>query len=171
MGDGANLKRILKENNTNVRKVAIATGICPTTLYSIIQKDSRIRLDTAILLADELGIEVEEICFNDGNPIPNELRREEFSQEAKVKLILRTVTDKIAPMMERFGYDNLRKVDNLLWMFYQLDDISRKEILMYLHILLENHSDPVRKREMEQFKKHGYGSKKNNKRGWIDGIS
>lgn len=53
----------------------MATGICPTTLYSIIQKDSRIRLDMAVLLADELDIQVEKICYNDGRPIPNELKR------------------------------------------------------------------------------------------------
>lgn len=155
MGDGVNLKRILKEKNTNVRRVALATGICPTTLYSIIQKDSRIRLDMAVLLADELDIQVEKICYNDGRPIPNELKRGDFSREAWTRIILRYLTDSIAPMLDLFGYDNLGTVDSLLFLFYQLDDISRREILKYLHILLENHSDPERKRELEQFQKRG----------------
>lgn len=155
MGDGANLKRILKDKNTNVRRIAMATGICPTTLYSIIQKDGRIRLDMAVLLADELDIQVEEICYNDGKTIPDALRREDFCQEAWTRLFLKYYTDSIAPMLELFGYDNLNKVDYLLWMFYQLDDISRKEILKYLHILLENRTDPDRKKELEEFQKRG----------------
>ena len=40
MGDGKNLKKYLDEKGTNVRKIAKATGISATTLYSIIQKDS-----------------------------------------------------------------------------------------------------------------------------------
>lgn len=38
MGDGKNLKKYLDEKGTNVRKIAKATGISATTLYSIIQK-------------------------------------------------------------------------------------------------------------------------------------
>ena len=37
MGDGKNLKKYLDEKGTNVRKIAKATGISATTLYSIIQ--------------------------------------------------------------------------------------------------------------------------------------
>ena len=48
MGDGKNLKKYLDEKGTNVRKIAKATGISATTLYSIIQKDSNIRFDFAL---------------------------------------------------------------------------------------------------------------------------
>ena len=51
MGDGKNLKKYLDEKGTNVRKIAKATGISATTLYSIIQKDSNIRFDFALRLA------------------------------------------------------------------------------------------------------------------------
>ena len=34
MGDGKNLKKYLDEKGTNVRKIAKATGISATTLYS-----------------------------------------------------------------------------------------------------------------------------------------
>ena len=50
MGDGKNLKKYLDEKGTNVRKIAKATGISATTLYSIIQKDSNIRFDFALRL-------------------------------------------------------------------------------------------------------------------------
>ena len=53
MGDGKNLKKYLDEKSTNVRKIAKATGISATTLYSIIQKDSNIRFDFALRLANE----------------------------------------------------------------------------------------------------------------------
>lgn len=52
MGDGKNLKKYLDEKGTNVRKIAKATGISATTLYSIIQKDSNIRFDFALRLAN-----------------------------------------------------------------------------------------------------------------------
>ena len=45
MGDGKKLKQYIDEKGTNVRKIAKATGISPTTLYTIIQKDSNIRFD------------------------------------------------------------------------------------------------------------------------------
>ena len=62
MGDGKNLKKYLDEKGTNVRKIAKATGISATTLYSIIQKNSNIRFDFALRLANELQIDVNEIC-------------------------------------------------------------------------------------------------------------
>ncbi len=59
---GKKLKEYLDEKGTNVRKISKATGISATTLYSIIQKDSNIRFDFALRLANELGIDVNEIC-------------------------------------------------------------------------------------------------------------
>ena len=47
MGDGSKLKEYLDVKGTNVRRIAKATGISATTLYSIIQKDSNIRFDYA----------------------------------------------------------------------------------------------------------------------------
>ena len=59
MGDGKKLKEILDSKGTNVRQIAKATGISATTLYSIIQKNSNIRFDFALRLANELEIDVE----------------------------------------------------------------------------------------------------------------
>lgn len=44
MGDGARLKEVLKEKNTNVRRLAAETGISATTLYSAIKKDTNIKM-------------------------------------------------------------------------------------------------------------------------------
>ena len=62
MGDGKKLKEYLDEKGTNVRRIAKETGISATTLYTIIQKDSNIRFDFALRLANALDIDVNEIC-------------------------------------------------------------------------------------------------------------
>lgn len=56
IGDGKKLKEILDSKCTNVRLIAKATRISATTLYSIIQKNSNIRFDFALRLANELEI-------------------------------------------------------------------------------------------------------------------
>ena len=76
MGDGKNLKKYLDEKGTNVRKIAKATGISATTLYSIIQKDSNIRFDFALRLANELQIDVNEICS--ASPFSDTIKEEEI---------------------------------------------------------------------------------------------
>ena len=76
MGDGKKLKEILDSNNTNVRQIAKATGISATTLYSIIQKDSNIRFDFALRLANELEIDVNEICA--ASPFSGAITEEEI---------------------------------------------------------------------------------------------
>ena len=60
MGDGKKLKEYLDEKGTNVRRIAKETGISATTLYTIIQKDSNIRFDFALRLANALDIDVNE---------------------------------------------------------------------------------------------------------------
>ena len=76
MGDGKKLKEILDSKNTNVRQIAKATGISATTLYSIIQKDSNIRFDFALRLANELEIDVNEICA--ASPFSGTITEEEI---------------------------------------------------------------------------------------------
>ena len=56
VGDGKKLKEILDSKGTNIRQIAKATRISATTLYSIIQKNSNIRFDFALRLANELEI-------------------------------------------------------------------------------------------------------------------
>ena len=56
VGDGKKLKEILDNKGTNIRQIAKATRISATTLYSIIQKNSNIRFNFALRLANELEI-------------------------------------------------------------------------------------------------------------------
>lgn len=62
MGDGKKLKKFIDNKGTNVRKIAKETGISATTLYTIIQKNTNIRFDFALRLANALDIDVNKIC-------------------------------------------------------------------------------------------------------------
>ena len=44
-----------------VRRLAKESGVPPTTLYSIMERDTEIRLDVALRLAKALGVDVKEI--------------------------------------------------------------------------------------------------------------
>lgn len=61
--DGKKLKEILDSKCTNVRQIAKATRISATTLYSIIQKNSNIRFDFALRLANELEINMNDSWY------------------------------------------------------------------------------------------------------------
>ena len=63
IGDGKKLKEILDSKCTNVRQIAKATRISATTLYSIIQKNSNIRFDFALRLANELEINMNDSWY------------------------------------------------------------------------------------------------------------
>lgn len=158
MGDGIKLKRYLDEKGTNVRQIAKATGISATTLYSIIQKDSNIRFDFALRLANELEIDVNEICS--AVPFSDELKEEEIYptlpnglngalDSSRVKTYLK---NSMYPLMHLFGKNSMPDVDNLLTSFYQLDDEARKEVVETIQFKLQYHKDPERAKEIKQIK-------------------
>ena len=66
MGYGIKLKELIEEKNLSVRQVANESGIAPTTLYSIISRDTNIRYDYALRIANILDVPVSELC----NDIP-----------------------------------------------------------------------------------------------------
>jgi transcriptional regulator with XRE-family HTH domain len=134
MGDRKRLKEIIDEKGTNVRKIAKASGISAITLYSIIQKDSNIRFDFALRLANELEIDVNKICS--ASPFSGEISENEIYPTlpdglngaldgSRVKTYLK---NSLYPLMYLFGKNSMPDVDNLLTSFYQLDDEARKGI-------------------------------------------
>lgn len=156
MGDGKKLKEILDSKGTNVRQIAKSTGISATTLYSIIQKDSNIRFDFALRLANVLETDVNEICS--ASPFSSDITEEEIFptlpdgsdgalDENQVKTYLK---DSIYPLMCSFGKNNMPDVDVLLTSFYQLDDEARKEVVETIQFKLQYHKDLER---VEQIKK------------------
>lgn len=57
MGVGAKLAKLLREKQTNVHEVSVATGISPSTLYSLIQRDSvSANIHDLSVLARYLGV-------------------------------------------------------------------------------------------------------------------
>ena len=158
MGDGVNLKKILNEKGMNVRTLARKTGISPTTLYSLIQRDSNLRFDYALRIANELEIDVKEIC--EASPFSGALKESEIYptipndvygllDENRVKGYL---TSSMFPLMLLFGKNHMPDVDNLLTSFYQLDDEARKEVVESIRFKLQYHKDPKRAEDIKQIK-------------------
>ena len=158
MGYGVNLKKILNEKGMNVRTLARKTGISPTTLYSLIQRDSNLRFDYALRIANELEIDVKEIC--EASPFSGALKESEIYptipndvygllDENRVKGYLKS---SMFPLMLLFGKNHMPDVDNLLTSFYQLDDEARKEVVESIRFKLQYHKDPKRAEDIKQIK-------------------
>ena len=74
MGYGKNLKHALDDKGMTVRDLWRQTDISPTTIYSIIQRDSSVRYDFALRIANVLDIDIKLICkdnpFEQGEELP-----------------------------------------------------------------------------------------------------
>ena len=96
MGDGKKLKKILDEKNMSIRKVAIESGIVPTTLYSIIGRDSPIRYDYAMRISKVLEIPEELFCA----AAPAKDEKEAIYPE--IETMMRHLSKKDQKIVERF---------------------------------------------------------------------
>lgn len=157
MGDGKRLKEILDEKGTNVRQLSRITGINGSTLYAIVQKDSNIRFDYALKIANELKIDVNEICS--ARPFSGELKEEEIYPTINDTLgILDTNRVKtylkfsLLPLMKLYGKNAMPDVDNILTSFYQLDDAARQEVVEMIQIKLKHSRDPQRTEDIKNLK-------------------
>ena len=152
MGYGKNLKSILDEKGMTVKELAKNAGIAPTTLYSIIQRDTSIRFDTALRISNILDIPINSICKD--NPyepgetfpkLPKDRERMMIGLQKKAYF-----SDRTLKLIERFDYTELPMVDQLIADFYVLDDSTRGELFEYLKILKKNHTDPKRLKALKQ---------------------
>ena len=158
MGDGKNLKELIDAKGTNVRQLAKASGLKASTLYSIIQKDTNIRFDYALRIANELGVDVNEVCST--SPFSGELKEDEIYMTVKDHTGLldkSRVKDYLLysmyPLMMLYGKNAMPDVDNLLTSFYQLDDEARNEIVDTIKVKLQYHRDQKRAEEIKNIKK------------------
>ena len=158
MGDGKNLKELIDAKGTNVRQLAKASGLKASTLYSIIQKDTNIRFDYGLRIANELGVDVNEVCS--ASPFSGELKEDEIYMTVKDHTGLldkSRVKDYLLysmyPLMMLYGKNAMPDVDNLLTSFYQLDDEARNEIVDTIKVKLQYHRDPKRAEEIKNIKK------------------
>ena len=68
MGIGLKLEKLIKERETNVNELAQKIGVPPTTIYSMIKRDSK-KADIEVLfkISKELGVDAEYFCdIDDG---------------------------------------------------------------------------------------------------------
>lgn len=146
MGYGKNLKDILNNKGMTVKELARKTGIAPTTLYSIIQRDTAIRFDTALRISNILDIPINSICKD--NPyddmetlpkLPSDKERLMVGMERKAYF-----SDRTLKIIKNFDYTELPMVDQLIADFFVLDDATRRDLFKYMAVLKKNHSNPER---------------------------
>lgn len=154
MGDGQNLKRVLEEKGLNIRKISKITGITASTLYSIVNRDSNLRYDWALRIANILDIEPEEICSN--SPFSGELKKEDVYptvKDEKGRLdnmrVKGYLESSLMPLMKLYGPTAMPELDKLLTDFYQLDDEARSEVIQFLNMKRKNHRDPERMKDVK----------------------
>lgn len=70
MGIGRKLSQLLEANNTNPNELAKRVGVAPTTIYSIIKRDSK-KADIEVLLkiADIFGVTAEYFVDEESHPV------------------------------------------------------------------------------------------------------
>lgn len=60
MGIGSKINNLMNEQNINANELANRVGVAPTTLYSMIKRDSKkADIEVLIKIANELGVSVE----------------------------------------------------------------------------------------------------------------
>ena len=158
MGYGKKLKELLDERNMTVKQLARACGMAPTTLYSIINRDTNIRFDSALRIANVLQVPIETICddvpYDPETTLPIMIRPRHFplymsESEAKKNYI----KYRTAPVIALFDYTYFPTVDSLLSKYFTLDDEARDEILKIIDMKAETHTDQERKEKLKTLKK------------------
>ena len=154
MGYGQNLKDILDRKGMTVKELALRAKIAPTTLYSIIQRDTAIRFDTALRIANILDIPISSICKD--NPyddmetlpvLPSDSEKHNIDKQKNAY-----ISDRTARILKKFDYTELPMVDELIADLYVLDDATRKDLFEYTKVLKKNHSSPERKAALKDIK-------------------
>ena len=146
MGYGKNLKKILDEKGMTVKELAKKAGIAPTTLYSIIQRDTAIRFDTALKISHILNIPINSICkdnpYDTGETLPtlpSDNERLMINLQKKAYF-----SDRTLKLVEIFDYTELPHIDQLIADFFVLNDSARSDLFEYIRIMKRSHTDPER---------------------------
>lgn len=82
MAIGAKLSNLINSRNTNVNQLAAATGVSPSTIYSIIKRDNmKVDLDDLQKIADELCVTLD--YFANADDIPPDPPRSVLADRIK----------------------------------------------------------------------------------------
>ncbi|WP_411336138.1 helix-turn-helix domain-containing protein [Ruminococcus gauvreauii] len=69
MGIGLKLSQLMEIRGTNANELAKKVGVAPTTIYSMIRRDSKkADIEVLIKIAHELGVSTEYFCDNEPDP-------------------------------------------------------------------------------------------------------
>lgn len=154
MGYGKNLKDILDRKGMTVKELARKAGIAPTTIYSIIQRDTAIRFDTALKISNILDIPIDSICkdnpYDDIETLPafRDLSFKINADSYKNSYI----SARTARILRKFDFTELPMVDELIADLYILDDATRRDLFDYIKVLKKNHTSPERAAELKKIK-------------------
>ena len=152
MGYGQNLKNILDEKGMTVKELAKKVGIAPTTLYSIIQRDTAVRFDTALKISHILNIPINSICKD--NPYePGETLPILPSDNEKLMINLQKkayFSDRTIKLIKNFDYKEFSTIDQLIANFFVLNDTARNDLFEYIKIIKKSHTDPARQKILDE---------------------
>lgn len=86
MGIGARLVELMKQKNINTNELANRIGVAPTTLYSMIKRDSsRVDIDLIIKIAHALNMTADELLSGEAperlNTLAAHFEGEDFTDE------------------------------------------------------------------------------------------
>ena len=154
MGYGQNLKDILDRKGMTVKELALKAKIAPTTLYSIIQRDTAIRFDTALRIANILDIPISSICkdnpYDDIETLPilaPDSKKYNNDRGKSTYISYRT-----SRILKKFDYTDLPMVDELIADLFVLDDATRRDLFEYTKMLKKNHTSPEREAALKDIK-------------------
>ena len=154
MGYGQNLKEILDRKGMTVKELAKKAGLAPTTIYSIIQRDTAVRFDTALRISNILDIPINSICkdnpYDDIEtlpPLPSDSEKHNIDRHKNAY-----ISDRTARILKKFDYTELPMVDELIADLYVLDDTTRRDLFEYTKMLKKNHTDPEREADFKDIK-------------------
>ena len=137
-----------------VKELARKTGIAPTTLYSIIQRNTAIRFDTALLISNPLDIPINSICkdnpYDDMEALPKLPSVRERLMVGMEKNAY--FSDRTLKIIKNFDYTELPMVDQLIADFFVLDDATRRDLFEYMAVLKKNHSNLERQKALMKIK-------------------
>jgi hypothetical protein len=123
MGYARKLKTIADGKGIKISELARACNIPPTTLYSAIHKDTDIRLEYAMLLADALCVPLGELYSNP----PAEIVQSDKRFKTK-----------------EIDSSELTEFNKLVKEFYVLDNEARQEVFEFIKMKHRFHDDAER---------------------------
>lgn len=140
MGNGKALKKLLEENGMSTRQLSKKSGIAYTTLNSMIHRNSIIRYDFAVKIANALNVPVRKIC----NEIPENTNRGAY-----------IFSDKTLEIIEHCSPNEINELEELIECFFNLSNDIRNEVLESIRSKSVIHDIP-KKMDIEQKRKEAH---------------